>query len=107
MGASEGPESGDDDSCPFLVMNRAANGGTQAVNDEKAMSMSVHERMATRMQILALEARLGRAIRAEEAAFEGSGDRTGSRCDGQAPPNLARDPNLAGETIGVELVPRR
>jgi hypothetical protein len=53
-------------------MNRAANGGTQAVNDEKAMSMSVHERMATRMQILALEARLGRAIRAEEAALKGA-----------------------------------
>jgi hypothetical protein len=53
-------------------MDRAANGRTQAVTDEKATSMSVHNRMTTRMQILVLEARLGRAVRAEEAALNGA-----------------------------------
>jgi hypothetical protein len=53
-------------------MDRAANGRTQAVTYEKATSMSVHERMATRMQILAMEGRLGRAVREEEAALSGA-----------------------------------
>jgi Protein of unknown function (DUF2971) len=39
---------------------------------EKATSRSVRERMRTRMQILAMESRLGRTVREEDAALAGS-----------------------------------
>ena len=43
----------------------------ERMETETSTSMSVHERMSIRMQILAMEAGLGRAVREEDAALSG------------------------------------